>query len=121
MSFVPFLGKTWYEQGYVLSACLFFPKISMQTLKGAEEQKGFLYKHNFHLHLFVLFQNVLKIQKSAACSKAFSTFESMQTLWGKISIATELKGGKYEKSVLDKYMRRYVYLWWERSADYERL
>lgn len=32
-----------------------------------------------------------------------------QTLWEKISIATELKGGKYQKSVLDKYTRRYIY------------
>lgn len=61
------------------------------------------------------------MQKSAACSKAFSTFESRQTLWGKISIATELKKGKYEKSVLDKYMKRYIYWWWEGSADCEVL
>lgn len=61
------------------------------------------------------------MQKTAACSKAFSTFESMQKLWGKISIATELKKGKYENSVLDKYMRRYIHWWWEGSAVYEMI
>ena len=42
----------------------------------------------------------------------------MQTLWGKISIATKLKKEKYEKVVLDKYIRIYIYWGWEGCEDY---
>lgn len=65
-----------------------------------------------------LCQTVLKKHKIAAGSKAFCTFESMQILWGKISIATKLKKEKYEKVVLDKYIRIYIYWGWEGCGDY---
>lgn len=35
VSFAKLLEKLWHEKGYIHSACLFFAKINMQTLKGA--------------------------------------------------------------------------------------
>lgn len=74
VSFLKFLGMLWYEKGYMHSACLFFAKIDMQTLKGAEEWKGLLYKHNFHLHWFSIVPNCPEDAKECCMFKGFQHF-----------------------------------------------
>lgn len=61
-------------KGYTLSACLFFAKINMQTLKGMEKWKEFLHKRNFHLHLFSIIPNCPEDTEECCMFKGFQHF-----------------------------------------------